>query len=248
MIEVKEVLRAWLEGPGPARRRSGRGWTARPPAVTWRQLRAPGWTARPGSARSMMRCSGRWWPWSGRPARNGHGQACEQLLGREQQISDWVTGKGVDRPLTIVKIGELLARQGCVVPYRTLHRFATERCGYRPKETTVPVVDGEPGVECQIDFGQMGWLVDPDTERRRKVHALIFTRCNSFCITRDNQRTETNFAYAASPSRTSFIPSQNARHRWLPVILVRGAAGTQEDDNGWWTIVKSDEYAGGPRA
>jgi transposase len=81
----------------------------------------------------------------------------------------------VDRALTIVKIAELLARQGCVVPYRTLHRFASERCGYRPKETTVPVVDGEPGVECQIDFGQMGWLVDPDTQRRRKVHALIFT-------------------------------------------------------------------------
>ena len=77
--------------------------------------------------------------------------------------------------MTIVKIGELLARQGCVVPYRTLHRFATERCGYRPKETTVRVVDGEPGVECQIDFAQMGWLVDPDTGRRRKVHALIFT-------------------------------------------------------------------------
>jgi len=26
--------------------------------------------------------------------------------------------------LSIVKIAELLARQGCVVPYRTLHRFA----------------------------------------------------------------------------------------------------------------------------
>ncbi|HEX5881041.1 MAG TPA: IS21 family transposase [Actinomycetota bacterium] len=111
-----------------------------------------------------------------RPARpNGHGQPWEMLLTREQQITEWVAGEGVDRPLTIVKIGELLDRQGCKVPYRTLHRFATERCGYRPKETTVPVVDGEPGVECQVDFGRMGWLVDPDTERRRRVHALIFT-------------------------------------------------------------------------
>lgn len=37
------------------------------------------------------------------------------------------------------------------------------------------VVDGEPEVECQIDFAQMGFLLDPDTGRRRKVHALIFT-------------------------------------------------------------------------
>ena len=37
------------------------------------------------------------------------------------------------------------------------------------------VADGEPGVECQIDFGQLGMLIDADDGRRRKVHALIFT-------------------------------------------------------------------------
>jgi len=62
-----------------------------------------------------------------------------------------------------------------VVPYRTLHRFATERCGFRPRDTTVRVLDGEPGVECQIDFAQMGFITDKDSGRRRKVHALIFT-------------------------------------------------------------------------
>ncbi len=44
-----------------------------------------------------------------------------------------------------------------MVPYRTLHRFATERCGYRAKGTTVRVNDGEPGAELQVDFGQMGY-------------------------------------------------------------------------------------------
>lgn len=62
-----------------------------------------------------------------------------------------------------------------MVAYRTLHRFATERCGYRARETTVRVDDGEPGVELQVDFGHMGYLVDPADGRRRKVHALIFT-------------------------------------------------------------------------
>jgi hypothetical protein len=45
----------------------------------------------------------------------------------------------------------------------------------------VRVVDGDPGVECQIDFAQMGYLAEPavtgqaQAPRRRKVHALIFT-------------------------------------------------------------------------
>ena len=78
-------------------------------------------------------------------------------------------------PLSIVKIEELLARQGCVVPYRTLHRFAVERCGFRVKTTTMRVADGEPGVECQIDFAQMGFIIDAHTGKKRRVHALIFT-------------------------------------------------------------------------
>jgi hypothetical protein len=30
-------------------------------------------------------------------------------------------------------------------------------------------------VECQIDFAQMGFILDPETGRKRRVHALIFT-------------------------------------------------------------------------
>lgn len=37
------------------------------------------------------------------------------------------------------------------------------------------VVDGEPGVECPLDFAQMGFIFYPDTGKRKKVHALIFT-------------------------------------------------------------------------
>ena len=62
-----------------------------------------------------------------------------------------------------------------MVPYRTLHRFAGERCGFGRKDTTVRVADGDPGVECQIDFGYLGMLTDATDGRRRKVHALIFT-------------------------------------------------------------------------
>ena len=42
-------------------------------------------------------------------------------------------GHGEQRPLTITKIETLLTRQGCVVPYRMLHRFARERRGLDAK-------------------------------------------------------------------------------------------------------------------
>ncbi|HOW95499.1 MAG TPA: IS21 family transposase, partial [Mycolicibacterium fallax] len=111
-----------------------------------------------------------------RPVRpDGHGAAWEQLLGFEDQISAWVAGTSEQRPLTVTKIHTLLGRQGCVVPYRTLHRFASERCGFGRKDLTVRVADGDPGVECQIDFGYLGMLTDAVDGRRRKVYALIFT-------------------------------------------------------------------------
>ncbi len=111
-----------------------------------------------------------------RPDRpRGHGAAWEQLLAHEEQITRWVAGDDGRKPLTITKIEVLLARQGCVVPYRTLHRFATERCGFGRKDLTVRVVDGDPGVECQVDFGYLGMLTDPEDGRARKVHALIVT-------------------------------------------------------------------------
>ncbi|HZE17307.1 MAG TPA: IS21 family transposase [Mycobacterium sp.] len=111
-----------------------------------------------------------------RPARpNGHGPSWERLLEFEEQITAWVAGDGDRKPLTVVKIQELLTRQGCEVPYRTLVRFATARCGYRRTGTTVRVADGEPGAECQLDFGYLGMLDDERTGKRRKVFALAFT-------------------------------------------------------------------------
>ena len=75
----------------------------------------------------------------------------------------------------MVKIGDLLTRQWVVVPQRTLHRYCADRTDYRVRGDAVPVVDGEPGVECQIDFARMGMVFDAATKRRRVVHASIFT-------------------------------------------------------------------------
>ena len=94
----------------------------------------------------------------------------ELLAGRKEEIAGWVR-----RDLTLVKIGELLGRSGTVVPYRTLARFAAAECGCSSSRpgVTVPVSDGEPGQEVQADFGYLGMISDGD--RRRRLHALVFT-------------------------------------------------------------------------
>jgi hypothetical protein len=106
-----------------------------------------------------------------RPARPaGHGESWQLLGQRKEDIEKWVKAD-----LTLVKIGEKLERSGTVVPYRTLARFAAEGCGYSPggPKVTVPVDDGEPGQEVQADFGYLGMI--PDGDRKRKLHALVFT-------------------------------------------------------------------------
>jgi transposase len=110
-----------------------------------------------------------------RPERaQGHGVAWERLLAVEDDIAGWVADD-----LQLTNIHGKLERQGVPVPYRTLHRFAVERCGFGRRTCTVRVADGEPGMECQIDFGRLGMMLDPETGRRRAVQALIFTAVHS---------------------------------------------------------------------
>ena len=171
VVEVREVLRGWLSGVGlrtVAERAGVDRKTARRYVVA---AQAAGLSRDADLGAVDDELVGAVVD-AVRPARpNGHGSSWEMLLGHEKQIRDWVDTED----LSIVKVHELLARQGCSVPYRTLARFAVARCVSRAAATTVRVADGEPGVECQIDFAQMGFIIDEQTGKRRRVHALIFT-------------------------------------------------------------------------
>jgi transposase len=103
-----------------------------------------------------------------RPA--GHGEAWEACRAEHERIKAWL-----DDDLRLTKVEDLLTRRGVVVPYRTLHRYAADELGFGGRGTTVPVVDGEPGHELQVDFGRLGMMFDPQTGRRRALWALIFT-------------------------------------------------------------------------
>jgi hypothetical protein len=68
-----------------------------------------------------------------RPARpNGHGAAWDALLPFEEQIKAWITGESGGKVLTLVKVHELLARQGCAVPDAAPVRPSAAGSGPRP--------------------------------------------------------------------------------------------------------------------
>jgi transposase len=170
VIEVREVLRGWLAGAG-LRTVAAQAGVDRKTARRYVQAAEAAGVVRGGGWGQVTDVVVGEVVAAVRPARPaGHGSAWELLAAEREQIVDWV-GKG----LTVVKIGTLLGRRGVVVPYRTLHRFCVQCCGFGRGSQTVRVADGEPGAECQVDFGKMGLLYDPVAGRRRTVHALIFT-------------------------------------------------------------------------
>src|SRR6185295_9285514 len=97
------------------------------------------------------------------------------LGGRRAQIEGWLDG---DPPLRLVRVHELLARDGVTVGYTTLRRFVSPELGWRKQAPTVRLDDPPTGQEAQIDFGLMGTVTDADGKRRR-LWALIVTLSSS---------------------------------------------------------------------
>ncbi len=54
-------------------------------------------------------------------------------MAREGEIKAWLA-----HDLNLVKVQDLLARRSVVVAYRTLNRFATQRCGFGRRQVTTP--------------------------------------------------------------------------------------------------------------
>ena len=170
VTQVREVLRAWLAGAGkrPAARRAG--VDVKTAARYIAAARVAGLDRGGDESQLTDELLGQVVA-AVRPARPaGHGASWEALVPVTAEVTGWVKDG-----LTLVKIGELVERRGIVVPYRTLARFAAAECGFSSsrQQVTVPVADGKPGEEVQIDFGYLGMIGDGD--RRRKLHALVFT-------------------------------------------------------------------------
>jgi transposase len=177
VYEIKEVLRLWLRGEGLRSierlvgldRKTVRRYVA---AATASGLELGAAEKELDDAFMAKVCE------LARPRRpDGHGQSWAVLEAHHDQLREWLVDKG----LTGVKAHELLARQGVVVPQRTLQRYALGVLGVgrSARPSTIPVADGEPGAELQVDFGKMGLVPDPGSGRKRLCWALIFTACYS---------------------------------------------------------------------
>ena len=108
-------------------------------------------------------------PAGGRPRGDGWARCFEQRAAIERWLGDG---------LRLTKIRKLLGRHGVMIAYPTLHRFAVLELQFGKTATTIPVLDGEPGQELQVDTGWVGWLTLPDRKRRR-FRAWIFTAVRS---------------------------------------------------------------------
>jgi len=175
MAEVREVLRLWKMGRGVREverlldvdRKTVRRYVE--VATKVGLARGPGDVPDEvvGAVVAQLRPGRREW----------HGESWAEL---ESQRA-FIKAKLDDR-LRLTKIETLLRRRGVVVPYRTLNRFCITELGFGNRGETVPVADGEPGQELQIDFGRLGLV--GHKQPRRAVKGLIFTACLSrhmFC-------------------------------------------------------------------
>lgn len=92
------------------------------------------------------------------------------LEAQRARIEGWLRA---ERPLRLVRVQELLARDGIVVSYTSLRRFVHAELGWRERTPTVRVDDPPPGEEAQIDFGHVGYLLVDGA--RKKLWALVIT-------------------------------------------------------------------------
>jgi transposase len=98
------------------------------------------------------------------------GETEKLLLGRRDQIRAWLQ----QERLLLTKVQELLGRDGVMVPYTSLHRFAQKWCDFGAHTAvTVRKVEGTPGEFAEVDFGRLGYLQDLASSRPRVVHGFV---------------------------------------------------------------------------
>lgn len=98
---------------------------------------------------------------------------CEE---HREFLAELLQKRHMGRRIRLTKIRKILRRErGVDVPYSTLHRFVTEELDFGEGAPTIPVAEGEPGKEIQVDTGWMTTLEPDEKGQRRRVRAWIFT-------------------------------------------------------------------------
>jgi transposase len=170
MIEVREVLR--LRGDGLPKKRIAAQLGLDPKTVRRYLMAAAMAGVRVTAAISdeeVRQVLLALHPMGGRPRGDGWARCGAQRAAIERWLRDG---------LRLTKIRKLLLRQGVDIAYPTLHRFAVLELQFGKTASTIPVLDGEPGQELQLDTGWVGRLTFPERKWRR-FRAWIFTAVRS---------------------------------------------------------------------
>lgn len=170
MVEIKEALRQWLLGAGKKRIAERLGFDPKTVqgylrcALKHGISREVGLDALTDERVAAVAAEVRRLP--GRP----HGEAWSLC----EQHRDFIEGR-LAQHVRLTKVHRELHSKGVTLPYPTLHRYARDELGFGRPQVTMPVVDGKPGEEIQVDTGWMDLQVPDATGKARRLRAWIFT-------------------------------------------------------------------------
>lgn len=177
MWEILEVLRRIHRGQTKKSIEAATGRTRKTIRRYLRTAEKLGWSAREQEPDEEL--ASRVWQ-KLRPGPAAGFSWTDEVLGPHREtISGWLSDRPDEPALTLVKVHELLARQGVFASYSTLHRFVVRECGFRAPANTVRVAEVAPGELAEVDFGRLGVIFDAESERRRVCNALVVTLVHS---------------------------------------------------------------------
>jgi len=168
MLEVREVLRLWLAGQAKKAIARQVGLDAKTVRSYVAAALAAGLVATASEVSDEL--FAKTLAALGRAVGRPRGDAwamCEQ----EREEIGRLLGQGV----RLSKARKLLQRRGVEVPYSTLHRFAVEELSFGKAAPTMPVLDGKPGEELEVDTGWVVMLAASADGKRRRLRSWIFT-------------------------------------------------------------------------
>lgn len=170
MVEIREVLRQWLEGAGKKVIARCVGLDRNTVRSYIKVAEACGLQQRDGIAGlTDERLAEVLAALAPKPSRV-HGEAWATC----ETHREFIVGK-LKRGVRLSKVRRLLQRQGVKVSYPTLHRFAVSELEFGRGAPTIPVADCKPGEEVQVDTGWVGHLEPDEHGVRRRFRAWIFT-------------------------------------------------------------------------
>ncbi len=107
------------------------------------------------------------------PSAGATSVVAKKLSPHRGDIQCWLEGRESERGLQLTKIHQLLLRRNVDVAYTSLYRYVVGQFDFRGPKRTVRRAEVAPGELAEVDFGRLGKIYDPETERNRFVWALI---------------------------------------------------------------------------